>query len=266
MSNSGPEKGHTAMPHAVPSQVCNLIVKVFPDVSNEPAEKGQQAHRRATDVGAILDFLGRVPDELIRLSADDDALFWANTYALRNAWEDRNRSNNNLSIRPLSGAEHTPLFEVKRLLAKCPDEAPAVQTTGLEFLPNDRFREGLRTDISSANSALMNHEYKAALVLGGSVVEKEGEPKVKATAKGAPANALNEWTLGQMIEATHACKLISDNTRKQAELAQNFRNLIHPGRQARLQETCDRGSALGTLAAVEKIAVDLTKKFPRPNT
>jgi hypothetical protein len=262
------------MPHAVPSQVCNLIVKVFPDVSNEPAEKGQQAHRRATDVGAILDFLGRVPDELIRLSADDDALFWANTYALRNAWEDRNRSNNNLSIRPLSGAEHTPLFEVKRLLAKCPDEAPAVQTTGLEFLPNDRFREGLRTDISSANSALMNHEYKAALVLGGSVVEalllwgleKEGEPKVKATAKGAPANALNEWTLGQMIEATHACKLISDNTRKQAELAQNFRNLIHPGRQARLQETCDRGSALGTLAAVEKIAVDLTKKFPRPNT
>jgi hypothetical protein len=120
----------------------------------------------------------------------------------------------------------------------------------------------------------MNHEYKAALVLGGSVVEalllwgleKEGEPKVKATAKGAPANALNEWTLGQMIEATHACKLISDNTRKQAELAQNFRNLIHPGRQARLQETCDRGSALGTLAAVEKIAVDLTKKFPRPNT
>src|ERR1022692_3824160 len=159
------------MAHAVPSQVCNFIVKIFPDLDAEPAEKGQHGNRRATDVRAVLDLLGRIPDELIRLSADDDALFWANASALRNAWEDRVPSTNHLLARPLSGAEHTSLFEVKRLLAKCPDEAPAVQTTGLEFLPNDRFRDGLRTDISSANSALLNHEYKAASVLGGSVVE-----------------------------------------------------------------------------------------------
>ena len=262
------------MAHAVPSQVCNFIVKIFPDLDAEPAEKGQHGNRRATDVRAVLDLLGRIPDELIRLSADDDALFWANASALRNAWEDRVPSTNHLLARPLSGAEHTSLFEVKRLLAKCPDEAPAVQTTGLEFLPNDRFRDGLRTDISSANSALLNHEYKAASVLGGSVVEalllwgleKEGEQKVRAIAMGAPKTALNFWDLGQMIEVAHVCKLISDNTRKQAQLAQNFRNLIHPGRQARLQETCDRGSALGALAAVEKVAVDLAKKFPRPNT
>jgi hypothetical protein len=262
------------MAHAVPSQVCDLIGKLFPDLTAEEAKQGQHGIRRATDIRAGLELLARIPDELIRLSSDDAALYWANTAALRNEWEDRNQSINQVIVRPIGRADHTSLFETRRLLAKCSDEAPVVHTTGLEFLPNDRFREGLRTDISSANSALMNHEYKAAAVLGGSVVEalllwgleKEGEPKVRTTVQGAPTTAINEWALGQMIGAAHACKLISDNTRKQAELAQNFRNLIHPGRQARLQETCDRGAALGTLAAVEKVAVDLAKKFPRPNT
>lgn len=258
------------MAYVVPSQVWALIGKLFPDLDAEPAQQDQQGVRRATDVRAILDQLGLIPEELIRLSADDFVLFLANTSALRNSWEDRVQSHNNVFTRSLSKAEHTTLFEIKRLLAKCPDEAPAAKTTGLEFIPDDQFREALRTDFSSANSALMNHEYKAATVLGGSVVEalllwaleKHGDAKVRAAATGVPAKPLNEWTLGPMILAAHACQLIAVDTKKQAELAQNFRNLIHPGRQARLQTTCNRGSALGTLAAVEMVVVDLAKKFP----
>jgi hypothetical protein len=264
------------MPHAVPSQVCNLIAQLFPDLADEQAETGSRGRAvlQAADVRAVLDLLDQIPDELIRLSLDDDALFRANTSALRNFWEDRVVPHNNkMFVWPLTGSDHTPHFEVNRLLAKCPDEAPATQTTGLEFLPDDKFREGLRTDISSANSALTNHEYKAATVLAGSVVEAlllwglgtVGEQDVRATlGKGAPKRVLNEWSLGDMISAAHACKLITDDTKTQAELAQKFRNLIHPGRQERLQETCDRGSALGTLAAVERVAVDLAKKCPPP--
>jgi hypothetical protein len=266
-----------AMARAVPSQVRNFMGKVFPDLDAEPAQQGQQGIRRATDVRPVLDLLGIIPDELIRLSAEDSVLFWASTSALRNAWEDRNQSNNQLFDRPLARAEHTCLFEIRRLLSKCQDEAPAAQTTGLEFLPDDEYRETLRTDLSSANSALINHEYKGATVLAGSVVEallfwaldELGETHIRETAAspslhGHLSRPLNDWTLGPMIEVAHACQLISDDTRKQAELAQNFRNLIHPGRQARLHETCDRGSALGALAAVEKVAVDLAKKFPPP--
>jgi hypothetical protein len=262
------------MSRAVPSQVRELILKLFPDLASEPDEPGAIGLRQATAVRAVVDILARIPEEFIRLSADDFALYCANTSALVCAYDDRQKSNNQLGVGRLPNAGHSTLYEIHRLLAKCPDETAAVHTTGLEFLPNDRFREGLRTDISSANSALINHEYKAAAVLGGSVVEalllwgleKEGEPGVRTKVQGAQSSAINEWTLGQMIAGAHACKLISDNTRKQAELAQNFRNLIHPGRQARLQETCDRGAALGTLAAVEKVAADLAKKFPRPYT
>jgi hypothetical protein len=198
------------MAHVVPSQVCDLIGKVFPELDAEPAAKGQHGNYRATDIRPVLELLARIPEELIRLSSADAALFWANSFALRNEWEDRNKSNNQMVVRPIGRAEHSSLFETKRLLAKCPDEAPAARTTGLEFLPDDPFREGLRTDISSAESALMNHEYKATAVLGGSVVEalllwgleKIGAAKVQATAKGAQAKkSLNEWGLGQLISA-----------------------------------------------------------------
>ena len=37
---------------------------------------------------AVLDLTASIPEELIRLSAGDDVLFWANLSALRNAWED----------------------------------------------------------------------------------------------------------------------------------------------------------------------------------
>lgn len=258
------------MAHAVPSQVCELIVQLFPELHAEQSQPGQHGIYQATAVRAVLDLLARIPEELIRLSASESALFWANTSALRNAWEDRNVSYSQVSVRPLGRTEHTFLYEIARLLAKCPDEAPTAKTVGLEFIPDLPLREALRTDISAANSALMNHEYKAATVIAGSVVEAlllwaletYGDANVRAAVRGVPPEPLNKWMLGSMVPAAHACKLVTDDTRKQAELAQNFRNLIHPGRQARLQEKCDRGSALATLAAVERVAVDLANKFP----
>lgn len=261
------------MAHAVPSQVRDVIVKLFPGLDKEQAQPGAIGLYAATQVRAVLDLLDRIPEELIRLPADESAMFWANISALRSAWEDRTKPANQVGVAPLPSSEHSPIFEIRRFLAKCPDEAAAPQTTGLEFLLSDgEFREALRTDISSANSSLINHEYKEATVIGGSVVEalllwsleKHGEANVRAAARGAPPQPLNAWSLGAMISAAHACQLITEDTTKQAELAQNFRNLIHPGRQARLQEKCDRGTALSALAAIERVVVDLAKKFPPP--
>jgi hypothetical protein len=258
------------MAHAVPSQVRELIKSLFPDIEKERAQWGERGLYVATSVRAVLDLLDRIPEELICLSAEDSALYWANISALRGAWEDRNVSANQASLTPLSRSSQRPILQISLYLAQCPDESAAAHTTGLNFIVDGPYRDALRTDISSANTALMNHEYKAATVIGGSVVEallyyaldKVGEMKVKASAPSAPSKPLNEWTLAPMIGAAHTCNLIGDDTRKQAELAQNFRNLIHPGRQARLQSHCDRGSALGALAAIEMVAVDLAKNMP----
>jgi hypothetical protein len=254
--------------HIVPSQARDVIRKLFPDLDKEQAKRGEIGFYRAGFVRAVLDLIARIPEELIRLPPEESALFWANVSALRDAWEDRKADQ--VSVIPLPPCAQRSILEIRRYLERCPDEAPAPQTTGLQFVGDIAFRETLRTDISSADSALMNHEYKAATVLAGSVVEAlllwaldaHGVSKVQATAKGISSAPLNNWTLGDMIKAAHACNLIANDTKTQAELAQNFRNLIHPGRQARLQDACDRGTALGALAAIERIAADLVKKFP----
>ncbi len=262
------------MAHAVPSEVRQLILRLFPGIQGESLIPGQRPLRVGTTVRAALDLLDRIPDELIQLSPRDFADYFGNVAALRGAWEDRNRSTNQLHDRelvPHSG--HTGLFEIQRLLALCPDQAPDAETSGLTFLRGESdFQRALRTDISSANSALINHEYKEATVIAGSVVEalllwglsNYGVTNVRATLSSMPTASLDEWTLGPMILAAHACQLITDATKKQAELAQNFRNLIHPGRQKRLGEVCDLGTAHAALAAVERVAVDLGRKFPLP--
>jgi hypothetical protein len=66
------------------------------------------------------------------------------------------------------------------------------------------------------------------------------------------------WTLEDYLTAAEIRKLIKPDTIVQARLAQNFRNLIHPGRAKRLAQACNRGTALGAIAAVELIVVDLT--------
>ena len=60
------------------------------------------------------------------------------------------------------------------------------------------------------------------------------------------------------IKVARHLALIEDDTEKQADLARGFRNLIHPGRSARLAKVCDRGTALSALAAVELIVRDLS--------
>jgi hypothetical protein len=55
-----------------------------------------------------------------------------------------------------------------------------------------------------------------------------------------------------------ACSLINDSTKKQAELAQGFRNLIHPSRASRLNASCTLGTAYSALAAADMVAADLS--------
>jgi hypothetical protein len=72
-----------------------------------------------------------------------------------------------------------------------------------------------------------------------------------------PKGSPEDWGLGNLIGVANALTLIKPNTFQQATLAQNFRNLIHPGRALRLDEVCDRATALTALAAVELIVRDL---------
>jgi hypothetical protein len=260
------------MSHAVPSQVRKLIARLFPDLPKERPTPGETGSYSAARVTAVLDLLDRVPDELIRLTPDDFSMFLANVSALRTAKVDRSGQSDAVRVTPLPDCQQRPLGEIDGFLAKCPDEAPPSQSVGLEFMKDQELRGALSIDIFSANSCLSNHEYKACTVVAGSIIETlllwalhvEGEAKVRAMISQAPAKALNDWTLGPLIDAAEQCDLISPDTTTQARLAQNYRNLIHPGRQIRLRDRCDRGTALGALAGVERVVTDFRRKYPAP--
>jgi hypothetical protein len=64
--------------------------------------------------------------------------------------------------------------------------------------------------------------------------------------------------LHQFIEVAADLGVLKPDTCSAARLAQNFRNLIHPGRAARLAQTCDRATAHSAVGALLHVIRDLT--------
>src|SRR5262249_39464851 len=71
-------------------------------------------------------------------------------------------------------------------------------------------------------------------------------------------NDLERWNLYEFIQVAENLGVIKPNTAKQARLAKDFRNFIHPGVAQRLGEKCDRATALSSVAGMEHVVRDLT--------
>lgn len=160
-------------------------------------------------------------------------------------------------LKKAPGHKDNPVTLIRNALASCPDEAPAPGTADLDFIDDDELKNNLRMDISSVNTALINGEWKAATVLSGSVCEALLLWRLTQEDPRPPDEVLQKWVLHQYIEAAARFKIIRPQTEKQATLAKDFRNLIHPGRATRLAQECNRGTALSAVAAVELIVQDL---------
>jgi len=168
-----------------------------------------------------------------------------------------------------------PVSIIRNILSMCPDESPSKDTAELSFIEDNDLRVNLEIDISATNQALSNGEWKAATVLAGSAIEvlllwaleqcnqKELNETVKSLLgegrlKKDPGEDIEFWSLNSFIEVAAKLKIIGEETAQQSKLAKGYRNLIHPGREKRLGQKCDRGTALSAVAAVEHVTRDLT--------
>ena len=61
-----------------------------------------------------------------------------------------------------------------------------------------------------------------------------------------------------VIEVAALAQLVKHKTAAQIRLAKEFRNLIPPGRTLRTGERCGKDTALGALAGVESVILDLS--------
>lgn len=262
------------MARVVPSQVVQFIDRVFPFAASEPSVAPPVLDGGAAgDLQGLLDLVENVPAELIIAGELEFAQFTVAAATLRVAQRHWPSATPSSRYRVPLVDNRTPVAVIRSVLTKCPDELPAVSTAELSYLKDEGLRAGLRTDIGAIERALANGEWKAATVLAGSVVEalllwaiqQQGEAAwssaAAARAKTAPRAKSDpiSWHLHEYIEIAEELRVILKDTAIQARLAKDFRNLIHPGREQRLGQKCERGSAYGAVAALHLVVRDLSR-------
>jgi hypothetical protein len=245
------------MTRVVPSQILTFIDRVYPTAKSTPNMPVYSADSAV--LRAIIDLADDLPIELLTISGDDYTNYVFGLEAMQAAIDKWNYRGADDPPRTHDGK--SPVYLVRDALSKCPDQNPSSQTAELAFIAERQLAESIRLDIDSATNALHRNDFKAATVLSGAAMEAlllwkildvgiNGPiPKMRKNIKGPP----EEWFLEDYITVAEIRNLIKPNTVAQARLAQNFRNLIHPGRVRRLAESCNRGTALGALAAVHLI-------------
>jgi hypothetical protein len=263
------------MTRIVPSPVVAVINGFFPpDIGGGALGSATLGLDRVIQLQGIVSLVRQIPSELI---AVDPASFGDLTIALC-SFEVGYARWLNLSqpmVVPHIGG-HDMVVTLRRVLEQCPDEAAPARTAGLEFISEFPVRASMRLEIGAANSALQNAEWKAATVLGGAAIEAllhwrlsepqtksvdlvDGRAKAAASArlKKSPDSNLDNWALADFIAVARELNAIEEETFNQANMARDYRNLIHPGVAARRQQICDRATALTVLAGLAHVIRDL---------
>ncbi|MFA5180593.1 MAG: hypothetical protein WC405_04685 [Syntrophales bacterium] len=265
------------MARIVPSQVVEMIDQMFPQAKDESQKAFSLELIHLPQLSAIISLIEQIPPELINVNGRYYMELEASRAAIKTAmqcWQGPG-GNNRFELNQLKGfSALSPITLIRRALAECRDAYPAASTTDLKFITDPDLSEALRIDLGSTNLALSNGEWKAATVLAGSIVEALllwalqqrttteiqnaiVDLKSKSVSINHNASNLEDWLLYELIEVSEKLKIIIADTAKQARLAKDFRNLIHPGRNIRLRQTCNRATALSAVAAVEHVIEDL---------
>jgi hypothetical protein len=261
----------------VPSQIVSFIDARFPFAKDQCAGTNLQggnlsAKDAAAAVGYLLRLIESLPDRLLRFSGSDHAEYGQALEAVRLAHANWMQGVQHYLGNVAGMPGWHPLSLLRKHLAGLPDEAADARVDPLPFVTDPELKASLRVDIEGVNSALDHGEWKNASIMAGAVVEAllldallskaASDPAAWTAAEGkiggkCKGRALEEWDLHHLTLVAEELGLIEPDTKSSCHLAKNFRNLIHPGRALRLSQTCDRGTALSAVAAMEHVMRDL---------
>lgn len=272
------------MKTVLPSQVVAFIDASIPEARNAKVHEAEFAidYSRSSTLKTLTDLLEALDDTL--LPPDDDYVAFiaaiASIKAILEEWTSRGVTR---TLKWVPGYNENPIALIRSILSKCPDTVIPVETEGLEFITDDRYKEELRAELASVAKLLQIWEWKAAMVLASSLMEALlcevllnleqnllhdavdraiADKTVRKNTKPEPLT----WNLLTYIQVANAAGLVSDRTRDYALLAGDYRNLIHPGKTRRESAACNKAAGLSVVAGLEHIVADLTRYFERqPN-
>lgn len=125
------------------------------------------------------------------------------------------------------------------------------------FVHDDGFRLSLEADFAELESALNVGAWKAVHVLSGSIVEAVLADRLVAIQYTSSSKPILELELASLIDICKTQKLISQDTASLLHIIRGYRNLIHPGRIIRLQQTVDMDSATVAKSLVNIVLRDI---------
>lgn len=270
------------MPGTVPSDIVREIERLFPFTIEQAAGRLQQEatidYAHATRVRTIVDLCRRLPQDLLPVDPRAFARYRRALMELEHHVERWDHGDGYRNVTMTSVREERPLSPLAillQVLRECPDDRVEAAGGVLAFVVDPDVRADLAQDIADAERAVGEGQWKAATVLAGSAVEalllwglteRKTPSEVKAAAAAAVAHGrltrapgadLNRWVLGQYIAVAYEAGLVKDDTATQADLARDFRDLIHPGRVQRKGKRCGKETAHAALAAVHCVLRDL---------
>ena len=268
------------MPRIVPSDIIKLIDTSLPRAA-EFQETGDPVNldglTYSSFLQSLLDLIEQIDDILLAPIAENYPNFLAAQSAIRNIlveWASRGQTR---SLKKGVGLPGHPVILIRRLLEKCPDQAIPETIRVLEFMVDEAMREELRQDLASIEFQMHNQQWKAAMVLSGSVAEalilerlqqisaddiQEAIKELRSTndLTKKPPSDITRWTLTQYVQVAFSLNIVSERTKNLTLIGGDYRNLIHPGKAARENAMCSKAAALSVVASVESIVEDLEAK------
>jgi len=253
------------VPQVVPSQIVEFIEDRFRDIlayTPGPNPGPREFPYFTGVVRGLVALLDRLPSELLPPRPEDFADLIVAQEALRGGIQESLRDHGV----NLTRDERNGIQDLARILRTCPDAAPPAGTTDPAFIDDEELRAELHHDLGEVDRALQNGEWKATTVLAGSVIEalllwalQSRKPSEVTEETATLKKPIEHWYLHELINLAHRTGLISQDTRVAADQGKDFRNLIHPGRAARLAAKCNRATALIGVGALAAVMVDLAK-------
>ena len=128
-----------------------------------------------------------------------------------------------------------------------------------EFMSSDEFRSVLETDRKEMNVCFEAKAWKAVHVLAGSIVEAILVDYIIAEKYLASDKASRE-SLADIIRILKEHDAISSTLSDLCSAIKNYRNLVHPGRSIRTQDSVDEHSARVAVSLVEMILREVSEK------
>lgn len=262
-----------------PSDIVNLIDNAFPF-----AKQGKSAELDFAYAGflsGLVSLLDKLDQGfLLFLSSEDLSQFIISIEAIRLAvlgWTTPASSSIQKNLKPISslGNKH-PISIIRNCLANLPDIIPPDSSPELDFIFNDpELKSRLSMDVSYAYSAHNNKNYLGAMVLSGSIIEAILLWKIKSQPElnfEKLSNSWNErikksnstfqvkikldpnyWVLHELANMAFEASLISEDILNEILLTKDFRNLIHPGRQVRLESVPTHGKSSISIGVLHEV-------------